>query len=209
MLRGAHPATATATSWVVRYRQHLAARDGHPEHLLDPVAAAEREVRADRVVLAAGTFGSTRPAAAQPRRAARASARAWARGFSGNGDLLLFLRGADRYLDPATGPVITASVRVPDASSPSGRGCPRPGRGRAGVLGVAVAGPRDARRPVAPALPARARLAARLRGGLAGHSLVADALGDAHGSAAMLPLLGMGRDVPGGRMDAARRRRCA
>ena len=107
--------------WRVRYRQHLAARDGHPEHLLDPVAHADREVRADRVVLAAGTFGSTglllRNRAALPGLSPRLG-----RGFSGNGDLLLFLLDADRYLDPATGPVITASVRVPDAESPSGRG---------------------------------------------------------------------------------------
>ena len=94
---------------------------GHPEHLLDPVAQPDREVRADRVVLAAGTFGSTglllRNRAALPGLSPRLG-----RGFSGNGDLLFFLLGADRYLDPATGPVITASVRVPDAESPSGRG---------------------------------------------------------------------------------------
>src|SRR6266536_2437689 len=101
--------------------QHGAARTGHPEHLLDPVAQDDREVRADRVVLAAGTFGSTalllRNRAALPALSPRLG-----RGFSGNGDLLLFLRGADRYLDPATGPVITASVHVPDAESPRGRG---------------------------------------------------------------------------------------
>ena len=149
----AHALDRDGDGWRVRYRQHLAARAGHPEHLLDPGRAADREVRADRVVLARGTFGSTglllRNRAALPGLSPRLG-----RGFSGNGDLLLFLLDADRYLDPATGPVITASVRVPDAQSPSGARVPRPGRRRAGLLGVAVAGRRGARRPVARAAPA-------------------------------------------------------
>jgi cholesterol oxidase len=170
--------------WLVRYRQHLAARDGHPEHLLDPVAQADREVRADRVVLAAGTFGSTglllRNRAALPGLSPRLG-----RGFSGNGDLLLFLLDADRYLDPATGPVITASVRVPDAQSPSGRGFLVQDAGAPAFsewLWQGLEAPGDLVRAV------RRRSAA-------------EAFGTARASAAMAPLLGMGRDVPGGRME--------
>jgi cholesterol oxidase len=170
--------------WRVRYRQHLAARAGHPEHLLDPVVQAEREVTADRLILSAGTFGSTglllRNRVALPGLSPRLG-----RGFSGNGDMLMFLRGADRYLDPATGPVITAMGRVPDAESPSGRG-----------FLIQDAG--------APAfsewlwhvaeLPGDLRRALRRRSG-------AEVFGTARSSAAMMPLLGMGRDVPGGRME--------
>ena len=109
------PCDRDGDGWRVRYRQHLAARDGHPEHLLDPVAARRargarrpRRARGGHVRLDAACCCATAPRCP-------GSARAWARGFSGNGDLLLFLLDADRYLDPATGPVITASVRVPDA----------------------------------------------------------------------------------------------
>jgi cholesterol oxidase len=170
--------------WRVRYRQHLAARAGHPEHLLDPVEEADREVRADRVVLAAGTFGSTglllRNRAALPGLSPRLG-----RGFSGNGDLLLFLLDADRYLDPATGPVITASVRVPDAESPSGRGFLVQDAGAPAFsewLWQGLEAPGDIWRAL------RRRSAA-------------EAFGTARASAAMAPLLGMGRDVPGGRME--------
>ncbi len=170
--------------WRVRYRQHLAARDGHPEHLLDPVAQAEREVRADRVILAAGTFGSTglllRNRAALPGLSPRLG-----RGFSGNGDLLLFLLDADRYLDPATGPVITASVRVPDAESPSGRG-----------FLVQDAGAPAFSEWLWQGLEAPGDLVRALR-----RRSAAEAFGTARASAAMAPLLGMGRDVPGGRME--------
>jgi len=172
-----------AGDWRVRYRQHVAARAGHPEHLLDPVAQDEREVGAERVVLAAGTFGSTalllRNRAALPALSPRLG-----RGFSGNGDLLLFLRGADRYLDPATGPVITASVRVSDAESPSGRG-----------FLIQDAG--------APAFSEWLWQGLELPGDLwraVRRRSAAEAFGTARASAAMAPLLGMGRDVPGGRM---------
>jgi cholesterol oxidase len=170
--------------WRVRYRQHLAARESHPEHLLDPIADPEREVRADRLVLAAGTFGSTglllRNRATLP-----GLSRRLGRGFSGNGDLLLFLRRADRYLDPATGPVITVSVSVPDAQSPSGRG-----------FLVQDAG--------APAFSEWLWQGTELPGGLwraLRRRAAAEVFGTARASAAMMPLLGMGRDVPGGRME--------
>jgi cholesterol oxidase len=170
--------------WRVRYRQHLAARSGHPDHLLDPVEQADREVLADRVVLAAGTFGSTglllRNRAALPGLSPRLG-----RGFSGNGDLLLFLLDADRYLDPATGPVITASVRVPDAESPSGRG-----------FLIQDAGAPAFSEWLWQGLEAPGDLWRALR-----RRSAAEAFGTARASAAMAPLLGMGRDVPGGRMQ--------
>jgi cholesterol oxidase len=180
----AHALDREGDCWRVRYRQHLAARPGHPEHLLDPVAAGDREVRADRLVLAAGTFGSTglllRNRAALPGLSPRLG-----RGFSGNGDLLLFLLDADRYLDPATGPVITASVRVPDAESPSGRG-----------FLIQDAGAPAFSEWLWQGLEAPGDLWRALR-----RRSAAEAFGTARASAAMAPLLGMGRDVPGGRME--------
>jgi cholesterol oxidase len=180
----AHTLDRDGDGWRVRYRQHLAARGGHPEHLLDPVAETDREVHAERLVLAGGTFGSTglllRNRAALPGLSPRLG-----RGFSGNGDLLLFLLDADRYLDPATGPVITASVRVPDAESPSGRG-----------FLVQDAGAPAFSEWLWQGLEAPGDLLRALR-----RRSAAEALGTARASAAMAPLLGMGRDVPGGRME--------
>jgi len=170
-------------AWRVRYRQHVAARGGHPEHLLDPIAEARREVVAKRVVLAAGTFGSTglllRNRLALPGLSPRLG-----RGFSGNGDLLMFLRGADRYLDPATGPVITAMARIGDARSPSGRGFLIQDAGAPAFsewLWQSLELPRDLWRAMRRRSPG-------------------EVLGNARESAAMLPMLGIGRDVPGGRM---------
>jgi cholesterol oxidase len=174
----------SAGGWRVGYRQHLAARAGCPPELLDPVAEAEREVRADRVVLGAGTFGST-GLLLRNRVALPGLSRRLGRGFSGNGDLLMFLRGADRYLDPATGPVITAMASVGDAESPSGRGFVIQDAGAPAFsewLWHAAELPRDLRRFL------------RRRSG-------SELFGTARSSSAMVPLLGMGRDVPGGRME--------
>ena len=118
--------------WTLRYRQHLAASDGHPDTCSTPPPHPSARSRAGRSCSRRGTFGSTRPAAAQPRRAAARSARGSGRGFSSNGDLLFFLRGADRYLDPSTGPTITASARVPDARVAQRARLLPPGRRRAG-----------------------------------------------------------------------------
>ncbi len=170
--------------WRVGYRQHLPAREGRRPELLDPVAEAEREVLADRVVLAAGTFGSTALLLRNRAGLGPLSPRL-GHGFSGNGDLLMFLRRADRMLDPATGPVITASVAVGDGRSPSGRGFLIQDAGAPAFsewLWQALEAPRDVWRAV------RRRRAA-------------EAFGTARASAAMMPLLAMGRDVPGGRME--------
>ena len=132
-----------------------------------------------------GTFGSTglllRNRAALPGLSPRLG-----RGFSGNGDLLLFLLDADRYLDPGHRPghhrlgprarrrvaqrARASSSRTP-ARPPSRSGCGRASR-RPATCGARCAGARRA-----------------------------EAFGTARASAAMAPLLGMGRDVPGGRME--------
>ena len=187
--------------WTLRYRQHVSAKDGHPAALLDPTDAPERTVHAGAVVLAAGTLGSTRLLLANRAALPRLSPRLGT-GFSSNGDLLFFVRGADRTLDPSNGPTITMSARVDARHSPSGRpfflqdaGAP----GGTEWLWQTVEAPGDLwrlRRTL------RRRLGARLRGARDTDvgSLLAEALGGTRESSAMLPLLAMGRDVPGGRM---------
>src|SRR4051794_40260193 len=185
--------------WTLRYRQHLPAKAGHRADLLDPTDEPECEVHARVVVLAAGTLGSTRFLLANRPSLPRLSPRLGT-GFSGNGDLLFFVRGADRYLDPSTGPTITATARAADGLSPSGREFYLQDAGAPAAtewLWQAVEAPGDLWR-LRHTL--RRRLGARLRGdrdsGIGG--VVSEAFGTARESAAMLPVLGMGRDVPGG-----------
>jgi cholesterol oxidase len=178
-------------TWLVRYRQDPGARAGADPALLDPDASAARTVAARRVVLAAGTFGTTalllRNRAALPGLSPAIGTR-----MSTNADLLGFVRGADRPLEPSRGPVITASVRiggglVQDAGAPA----------FTEWLWQLTDLPRDLwglRRVVAR------RLAGRLTGrrdALLGAELAA-ALGTTRGSAHMMPVLGMGRDAPTG-----------
>jgi cholesterol oxidase len=196
----------------VGYRQHLAARDGHPADLLDPTDEATRTVRATHVILAAGAVGSTRLLLAN-RRHLRKLSDALGTRVSANGDALALLRDARdgtqrRHLDPSFGPVITTSITVPANRSPSGRGY-RIQDGGAPVLadwlweGLEV-----------PKLPWRLRseIAAAIRGALTGRrdtnlsAMLAEAFTDR--SAALMPLLVNGRDVPdgtyvlnGGRLD--------
>lgn len=186
----------------VRYRQHLEAREGHREDLLDPVEDRFRRVRAGRVVLGAGTFGTTRlllrNRASLPRLSARLG-----HGFSSNGDLLAFVRHSAQPLHPSRGPVITGTIHVPDAKSPGGRGHLVQDAGAPAAtewLWQALEAPHDLwglRRTVAHML--RDRLRGHRDASLGG--VLARAFGTAEQGANMMPLLGVGRDIAGGRMS--------
>jgi|SRR5829696_46347 len=182
----------------VGYRQHLSARDGHRDELLDPVEEAERSVLARRVIVAAGAVGSPR-LLLRNRAALPGLSPALGTRVSGNGDALVVLRGARRQLDPSHGPVITASMRVPEGRSPSGRGYEIQDGG-APVLADWFWEAREL-----PKLPWRARRFAlrELRGMLFG-GRDTNLSGELAGlitdrSARVMPLLGHGRDVPDGR----------
>lgn len=174
------------------------------EPLLDPDTdeASDqwaRTVTAGVVVVAAGTFGSTRLLLASRPQLPRLSAQLGRR-FSSNGDLLTVARecrgpdGAWRDLAPTYGPVITAYAQ----HTAGGRRLWMQDAGGPGVSAwVWQAGemPRDL-------WSARALLPSLLRGRRGGRisRLAARALGSAQSSAAMLPMLTMGEDVTGGRM---------
>jgi cholesterol oxidase len=169
-------------------------------------------IRARRVVLGAGTFGSTylllRNRAAFPRLSPALGTR-----FNGNGDLLSAIVGASRQvdgmqvprvLDPSIGPVITSAIRIPDAldgTGAKGRGFYVEDGGNpvfldwlaetAGIFGMTRrALSFMARRAVAHALGRpRANVSrdlSHLFGGVSGASM---------------PTLVMGRDVPDGVMS--------
>ncbi|GAC1434051.1 MAG: GMC oxidoreductase [Solirubrobacteraceae bacterium] len=192
--------------YVLEYRQHVEARGAHPPELLDPEREPLRRVSAPLVVLAAGAIGTTRLLLANRASLPNLSPALGTR-FSGNGDYLGMIRGtrrADgqaRFLDPSHGPVITASVHVDEAHAASGRGFRLQDGGApsfADWLWQMTEAPGDVWRT--RGMLAR-RTLARLRGRretrLSG--LASAMLGDSHVSAAMMPVLGMGRDVPGGR----------
>lgn len=161
-------------------------------------------VTAEKLVLGAGTFGSTylllRNRSSFPNISPALGTR-----FSGNGDLLTFLKHADRWLNAGFGPVITSRIRVGDRLD----GCGQEGRGfyiedggvpqffnwlveSAGAIHVM---------PRAVMFGLR-RVFAHARGDP--RSNVSGALdhlfGGGRRSSTWLPLLAMGRDIPDGKM---------
>ena len=196
-----HFAEHRAARAQVRRRREL--HDAGAE-LLDPQTdetsdAWTRTVTAGVVVVAGGTFGSTRLLLASRPRLPRLSAQLGRR-FSTNGDLLTVARecrapdGSPRDLDPTYGPVITAYAEhvargrrlwMQDAGGP----------GVSAWAWQALEIPRDV-------WSARALLPGLIRGQRGGRisRLIARALGSSESSASMLPMLTMGEDVGGGRM---------
>ena len=176
-----------------------------------PRAARSVAVTADRLVIGAGTFGSTylllRNRAAFPALGPALGTR-----FSGNGDLLTFLRRSRRIveqaavprpLDPEYGPVITSAIRMPDTldgHGPAGRGFYIEDGGNPSFLDWIV------QAADAPSTAARlGRFAARrLWSHLRGRPLanisgdVAGLFGGGLASSTAMPVLAMGRDIPDG-----------
>jgi cholesterol oxidase len=197
-----------AGGYAVRYVQHVSARGGHPEHLLDPTRELYRTVRGRVLVLAAGSLGSTRLLLSNRAELPGLSPQLGRR-FSSNGDMFSVARdcrtGAGprrrrpgRRLDPSFGPVITISasrrdghhVWLQDAGGPATSEWLWQGLELAsdvwGMRKIAL------RRALAN-LPGRRR-DTRLS------PVLSQMLGSTRSSSAMLPLLHMGLDVPGGRL---------
>jgi cholesterol oxidase len=180
--------------YVVDYRDH---GDG----------ARPRRLTCDRLVLSAGSFGSTYLLLKNRRSFPGLSARLGTQ-FCGNGDLLTLAlkarrNGEPRIVDPGFGPVITSTVRVPDAAEGG------PGRAfyiqdgghpqhvnwiieASNTPNVIVEGVRVGIRLVRKWL----RLDKRSDIGRD----IAGFFGPAHLSSTSLPLFSMGRDTPDGRM---------
>jgi cholesterol oxidase len=170
-------------------------------------------VEGRRLVLGAGTFGSTylllRNRSAFPRLGSPLGTR-----FSGNGDLLTFLHHSRRLaegnevvrpLDPEYGPVITSAIRMPDTldgNGDVGRGFYIEDGGNphfldwveqsSGAVSVAARAARFLARR------AWAHVTGRPRTDVSAD--ISRLLGGGTTSATMLPVLCMGRDVPSGVM---------
>lgn len=170
-------------------------------------------IKARRVVLGAGTFGTTylllRNRSALPRLSAALGTR-----FSGNGDLLTAIVKARhwvggqpvaRHLDPSFGPVITSAIRLADShdnTGATGRGFYVEDGGNPAFLDW-VAESAGALSLVGRTAAFLARRAvAHYRGDPRSHisSDVAKLLGGGRVSASAMPVLAMGRDIPDGVM---------
>ncbi|RJL24177.1 GMC oxidoreductase [Bailinhaonella thermotolerans] len=166
-----------------------------------------RTITCDRLVLAAGTLGTTY-LLLRNRKALPGLSDALGTRFSGNGDLLTFLlntRERDRLrpLDASRGPVITSAIRLPDEAD----GFPGAGRGAYIQDGgyPAFADWITAQADVGGNVARMARfLLDRFREFISGapdtnlSQELSELIGQGALSVSSLPLLGMGRDTPDG-----------
>jgi cholesterol oxidase len=188
----------------VRYRTHTLGEK-------TPKDARQTTITADRLVLSAGTLGSTH-LLLQNRASLPGLSRALGSHFCGNGDLLTFAlkchetvdgKRAPWVLDGTNGPVITSAIRMADAADgKSGRGFYIEDAGypafaawmleTSGILGTA--------RRLRNVLWRRvlSSLGIKKDTNLSGE--LAYVLGSAVLSSTSVPLLGMGRDVPDGHL---------
>lgn len=196
------------------YQVHYVIHDPESEGKKTDTANLEHHtLTCDHLVLSAGTLGTTwlllRNRSALPGLSDQLG-----HGFSGNGDLLTFAvratqSGPDghrvpRVIEPGSGPVITSALRVADQlDGGQGRGFYLEDAGYpqfAGWMLELLQSPEA----IARALPRAAHYVWSL---IHGHrhsevgDLAAALLGDCTLSSGLLPLLGMGRDIPDGRMS--------
>lgn len=200
--------TGNGARFEVTYVKHDPKRD-EPH---DTSALEEHVVTCDRLVIAAGTLGSTY-LLLRNREGIGVHSKELGSRFSGNGDLLSFAvacvdenRRPLRF-DPTRGPTITSALREADRLD---TGDPHDGRGfyleDAGFPSQ-LAWLAEGLNPLGW-LARGLRLARRFARKLLGKdddTDVSQELSDVFGSgdlaATLLPLLGMGRDVPDGRFD--------
>lgn len=203
--------------YAIHYVEHDPEREGHRT---DTRGLPPRTVTANRLILSAGTLGTTylllSNRAAFPGLSRRLGTR-----FSGNGDLLTFAVRCTtdgenggripRTVDPGHGPVITSAIRVPDALDGGGEG-----RGfyleDAGFPEFVNWVLQTVDQPSALWRTGPATIARLVRRWLKRDTdtnlsaEVSQRFGDCGLAAGVLPLLGMGRDIPDGRMTLADRR---
>lgn len=191
----------------VRYLQYGADPDADGKR-----PATEVVLRGDQLVLGAGTFGTT-TLLLRNRVSLPALGRALGHRFSGNGDLLTFAMGArgegpagptTRIIDGARGPVITTTIRVPDGVDEDGveRGFYVQEAGFPEFANWLVETTQMTSSVQRAAAVARDLLAYRLhrRNESTISAEVSRLVGHGKLTSSALPLLGMGRDVPDGRL---------
>ncbi|MEA2214233.1 MAG: cholesterol oxidase [Solirubrobacteraceae bacterium] len=194
----------------VKYVIHGPEREG--QATATATLAPER-LTCTHLILSAGTLG-TNWLLLRNRAALPGLSPALGRGFSGNGDLLTFAlratqadaegRRSPRVIEPGRGPVITSAIRVADSlDGGQGRGFYLEDAGYPEFAGWMLE-LLEAPEAIARALPRAADFVWSMMRGRQDTELgeMASALfGDCDLSSGLLPLLGMGRDVPDGTMS--------
>ncbi|MBX6382775.1 MAG: GMC family oxidoreductase [Microbispora sp.] len=182
----------------VEYVEHMPNDDEPGE--ARPRWTGPHTISCDRLVLAAGTFG-TSYLLLKNRAAFPGLSRTLGTRFSGNGDMLAFLlratdRSRTRPIRASHGPVITSAIRLDDG--PDGRGAYIEDGGYPEFVDYLVEGA-----DLGPGRIARFLLR-RLRNVFTHDANMsaefADLIGRGELSGASLPLLGMGRDIPDGEL---------
>jgi cholesterol oxidase len=183
----------------VCYIRHEPENEGVP---VDLGALPVHRIRCRVLVLAAGTLGTNLLLLRNQRRFPALSP-VLGTHFCGNGDLLGFVRDSANRLEPSLGPVITSTMRMPDeVDGGTGRGFYLQDGGYPGfadwVLETAtLAGPLERLGRFAAARVLQ-DLTARPHTEIGAQ--IAALIGTGQLSAGVLPLLGMGREIPNGRL---------
>lgn len=157
-------------------------------------------ISCDRLVLAAGTYGTSYLLLKNHANLPGLSETLGTR-FSGNGDLLAFLlratdRSRTRPISASHGPVITSAIRLPDG--PAGRGAYIQDGGYPSFVDWLVESADVGNELGRVARFVLDRLRALLTHDTNLSAEIADLIGRGELSGSSLPLLGMGRDVPDG-----------
>ncbi|MGW5260425.1 GMC oxidoreductase [Microbispora sp. NPDC004025] len=185
----------------VQYVEHMPRGDDTAEDGdAPPRSTGPHTISCDRLVLAAGTYGTShlllKNRAAFPGLSAALGTR-----FCGNGDMLAFLlRATDRTrtrpIRASRGPVITSAIRLDDGAD--GRGAYIEDGGYPEFVDYLAEGATMGPGRVARFLLRRLRNIVTHDTNLSAE--IADLIGRGELSGTSLPLLGMGRDVPDGRL---------
>ncbi len=207
------------------YLVHYVRREPHDEGR--SVKTSElplHTISCKHLILSAGTLGTTRLMLLNKDALPGLSKGQLGLGFSGNGDLLTFAfhcsqRGADGkkeplVIDAARGPAITSAIRMPDALDSGGGVPPEQKRGfyleDAGYPQVAswALEALEVPKNLIEEIPRFVRSLfhhPRHRHSEIG-AVISSLFGDCELSSTVLPLLGMGRDVPSGKMTLGGKR---
>jgi cholesterol oxidase len=199
----------------VGYVRHDPESEGRPT---DTKRLAPQTLTCKHLILSAGTLGTNWLMLRNSHRLPGLSRGQLGVGFSGNGDLLTFALHCSREgaagkrepltIDPERGPVITSAIRMPDeldGGGVEGRGFYLEDAGYpqfASWMLETIEGPEA----IVKAIPRVARYVWGLLHGRRHTEIggfVADVLGDCELSSTLLPLLGMGRDIPNGKFRLA------
>ncbi|HZS78681.1 MAG TPA: GMC family oxidoreductase [Ktedonobacteraceae bacterium] len=195
----------------ISYVEHDPALEGQPLQTHDPQVLPPKQITADRLILSAGTLGTTY-LLLKNREHFPAISRQLGNRFSGNGDCLGFVMKCGETVDGQRKPLlieashsaaITSTIRVPDAvDGGTGRGFYIQDAGYPEFVNWIVQ-ILDTAEAAGHILALGAHLALEWLRGRAESDIsryIADLFGTSELSACLLPLDGMGRDIPSGVM---------